>query len=149
MRKIKNISKFKKGFTLIELLLVMVIIGIMATAGVVNYIAVRERARDAERKADLVQLRSAVELYKADQGSYPTSLSTCGSSLQNSGIVYMQSVPCDPSTLSDYDYIPGGTPPSSYYLVACLENTNDAQKDVPINPYGTSCSVASYSVTNP
>ena len=149
--KCNTMNKFQisEGFTLIELLLVIVIIGIMATVGVVNYVGVRERARDAQRKADLQQLRAALELYRADQGSYPPSLPSCDLPLTASGSTYMQKIPCDPESSSGYSYISSDALLLSYALVACLENGNDAGKDNPINPHGTSCSVASYSVTNP
>lgn len=57
---------FSKGFTLIELLVVLVIIASLATLLTANFVGVRQRGRDAQRKSDLRQIQSAFELYRAD-----------------------------------------------------------------------------------
>lgn len=63
----------KRGFTLIELLVVIGIIGLLATFAVVQLGASREKARDAKRKQDLVQMQKALELYYNENGAYPNS----------------------------------------------------------------------------
>ena len=128
---IKILEKVKSGagFTLIELLIVIAIIGILATIIIVNFVGVRQRSRDAQRKADLRQIQSAIELFKADQNSYPLSASfpVCGNPLLTVTITYMQKIPCDPSGASywnsgNYYYSLDG---ATYILGACLENAND------------------------
>jgi len=127
--------KYNKGFTLIELLVVVAIIGILASFLVVNYIGIRGRARDAQRKADMRQIQSAVELYRSDSGSYPASLPACGSSLAFNGATYMRSIPCDPINASPYSYRYATAFSNSAYTIAnCLENINDQQKDSSNNP---------------
>lgn len=152
--KIKN---FQKGFTLVELLIVVAIIGVLATLLMANFIGVRQRARDAQRKADIRQIQSALELYRSDQGSYPTSLPSCGSALTGGtpASTYMQKIPCDPLGSSYYNngnyYYPvtGGT---TYTLAGCLENNADNQGTTssPGTPAGASCSSspATYFVVN-
>src|SRR5690348_7093470 len=73
-----GISTFQKGFTLVELLIVIAIIGILSTLLMTNFIGVRQRARDAQRKADVRQIQSALELYRADNGSYPAAAGSNG-----------------------------------------------------------------------
>lgn len=63
----------KKGFTLIEILVVATIIGLLAGIGAVSYVTLNKSSRDARRKGDLEQLRAAVELYKSNVGTYPTT----------------------------------------------------------------------------
>ena len=149
----------KNGFTLIELLVVIAIIGVLSALLMANFIGVRQRARDAQRKSDIRQIQSALELYRADTGGYPTNWSSatlpCGtsSSIDAAGIVntappsgvsvYMQSIACDPLSSGGYFYSSTG---ATYSLTACLENSNDSQKD---STSYSSCTTASYTVTNP
>jgi len=119
------------GFTLIELLVVIAIIGILSTLLLANFNAARERARDAQRKNDIGQIRRAMELYKNDQTSpsYPAVLPACNDPLSSGTQIYMQKVPCDPlDTTTKYTYTLG-TDNISYTIVACLENIGDASKD--------------------
>lgn len=61
----------KRGFTLIEILVVIALIGVLAGLMIVAFQGTRRSSRDGKRKADLEQIRSALEMYKADKGSYP------------------------------------------------------------------------------
>jgi prepilin-type N-terminal cleavage/methylation domain-containing protein len=90
-------SKTKTGFTLIELLVVVAIIGILVTFATVLLSSARARARDAKRVADIKQIQNVLELYQADEGSYPASL-TVGSPLvgPTSGITYINKIPSNP-----------------------------------------------------
>lgn len=60
-----------KGFTLIEILVSVTIIIILSTVGLVSYQAAGKASRDAKRKADLEQVRAALEIYKSENGAYP------------------------------------------------------------------------------
>lgn len=147
MKKRQNQS----GFTLIELLIVIAIIGILASFLLANFLGVKLRARDAQRKSDIRQIQTALELYRSDNSAYPNAIypNGCSGTLSANSITYMQSVPCDPLTKSTaYTYVAGGTG-STYTLTACLENTNDQDSN------GVSCTTANngqgkqFSVTNP
>jgi general secretion pathway protein G len=131
------------GFTLIELLVVIAIISVLSALLMANFVGVRQRGRDAQRKSDLRQIQAALELYRADVGSYPTALPGCGSSLTYGSATYLQKIPCDPLMGGPYAYTSAGT---TYSLRACLENSNDPQKDATNNCTGWA---ASFTVNNP
>lgn len=144
--------KFQKGFTLIELLVVIAIIGILATLLTANFIGVQQRSRDAQRKSNLRQMQSALELYRSDNAAYPLDTSnpfaTCNAPFGAGSVTYMQKVPCDPDG-SPYTYTSNG---NTYTLVACLENKNDSDPQTnttnPTPPCNTTTGV-SYTLTNP
>ena len=60
-----------KAFTLIELLVVIAIIGMLSSIVLVSMNSSREKARDAKRKSDLEQMRTAVLLYADDHNGIP------------------------------------------------------------------------------
>lgn len=94
----------------------------------VNDLSIKARARDVQRKSGLRQIQSVLELYRSDVGTYPAALPACGSPLVSGGVTYVQKFPCDPTNngkLVDTYVING----NGYKLIACLENTNDTQKD--------------------
>ena len=69
-----KIMSGRKGITLIELLVVITIVGILATIAVPMYTGYMVRARRADAKTSLEQLRAAQEMRRAEYGSYSTSL---------------------------------------------------------------------------
>ena len=145
-RQLSIVNQCRKGFSLVELLVVISIIAVLIGFLMANFVGVRQRGRDAQRKSDLRQMQSALEMYRSDNGSYPTSspFTTCGSTWISGGNTYMQKVPCDPSTVTAYTYstLDSGL---TYSIVACLENQNDTEKD----SSNGSCAVAAYKVTQP
>ena len=67
--KIQNM-KSKVGITLIELLVVIVIVGVLAAIAVPMYSGYMQRARRADAKTALEQVRAAQEMWRAEKGSY-------------------------------------------------------------------------------
>jgi len=60
-----------KGFTLVELLVVMSIIAVLMGMALVSVRGSRLVARDSQRKTELEEIRSALEVYRSDNGVYP------------------------------------------------------------------------------
>jgi prepilin-type N-terminal cleavage/methylation domain-containing protein len=61
----------EKGFTLIELLVVITIIGILAAIALPNYIKAKNKAKEAEVKANCHTIQIALERDMTDNNEYP------------------------------------------------------------------------------
>ncbi|MCD5381402.1 MAG: type II secretion system GspH family protein, partial [Candidatus Pacebacteria bacterium] len=68
---------YKKGFTLIELLVVIGIIGVLSAVLYANFGDAREDARNKAIKVEMKEGQLAIELYKAQNGSYPPAQTVC------------------------------------------------------------------------
>jgi prepilin-type N-terminal cleavage/methylation domain-containing protein len=68
----------RNAFTLVELLVVIAIIGLLSTVAVVALKRSSINARNAKRKADLIQISKALELYYSDHNAYPASAGFMG-----------------------------------------------------------------------
>lgn len=123
----KDFKKINKGFTLIELLVAIGIMAVLTGMAVFNFNQSRIRARDIQRKNDLKQLQTALELYKNDTNSYPAAAGF-QTTLQ-SPVAYTKVTFADPraSEWVDYRYLPAADF-KTYYLQTCLENTADTTK---------------------
>lgn len=119
----------KRGFTLIELMIVMGIVAVLG--GAVAFISVPgnlQKGRDGRRQTDLEAIRSALEIYRSDLGTYPNGTA----SLQPT---YITTVPTDPKTpASPYPYTPScATPPCTVYTKYSL--CADLEKVAGVNDY--------------
>jgi general secretion pathway protein G len=61
------------GFTLIEVMVVVVILGILAAIIVPKIMSRPEQARMVKVKQDITAIQSALDLYKLDNGVYPST----------------------------------------------------------------------------
>ncbi len=131
--------KKPNSFTLIEILVVVTIISLLTAGGISSYVNFNKQSRDARRKADLEQIRAALEMYKSNSSvsSYPVNATT------SLAPTYIKSYPTDPKDSVAYLYIPltsaGATctvePCPNYQLSASLEASGSQYQ---VNPYGGS-----------
>lgn len=140
-----------KGFTLIEVLVVMSLMGILMAISLTAFYSTRKSARDARRKADLEQIRSALEMYRSDVGAYPTPNSTTNPnwftnfSISYGSDVYLPVVPSDPISTNLYYY--NRPTANSYNVCSTLElSTNLTPTPANCGSCGQNCN---YKVTNP
>ena len=107
----------KSGFTFVELLVVVTIIAILTGAAVVSFTNTSRRSRDTRRMLDIENIRSALELCRTEEGSYPLSVYNsivCGDE------TYLSDTPSDPKTDSNYTYTKISN--TSYTIVCELES---------------------------
>lgn len=77
----------RAGFSLLELMVVLVIIGLLATIVVINVLPSQDRAMVEKARADIATLEQAVELYRLELLSYPST---------DQGLEALVTAPADP-----------------------------------------------------
>ncbi|MBV8772499.1 MAG: type II secretion system major pseudopilin GspG [Deltaproteobacteria bacterium] len=100
-----SIRRYQDGFTLIELMVVILIIGLLATIVVQNLRSATDKAKRVKAQADISQIKSALDRYYLDAGSYPSSdqglsalvsAPTSGNDPKDWGGPYIERIPLDP-----------------------------------------------------
>lgn len=169
-------TKNYKGFTLVELLVVIAILGVLVTIGLVSFVSAQARGRDTQRKSDLKQVASSLELYYSDYGKYPDSLGgkiagcpsvtstpcTWGSgSFTDQKTTYFKVLPKDPSSGENYYYrsvTVGSVPNQGFQLFAKLENSQDPEciggncgnhTDIPVEVDCGGTTSCNFAITSP
>lgn len=106
-----QVREGEAGLTLIELMIVVVMMGILASAAVPIARFQVKRAKERELRQDLWEMRRAIDNYKdaADKGgiqtkvdsnNYPPDLQTLvdGVDIQSKHVRFLRSIPTDPMT---------------------------------------------------
>lgn len=96
---------------------------ILIAIGIASYSTVNKQSRDTKRKSDIEQLRSAIEMYRAERGFYPPSGSGNWIDAQDAtdgltvSIVpnYISVVPTDPKLTQTYQYKATNVAGGNYY----------------------------------
>ena len=116
--KTKKNTKQQNGFTLIEVMIVVVILGILASIIVPKIMGRPDEARITRAKQDIRAIGAALDLYRLDNFSYPTTQQgldalitkpdnlTTGAHWKKGG--YLDSAPTDPWG-KPYIYLQPGT----------------------------------------
>lgn len=142
MINISQLLKSKKdGFSILEIVVVIVVIAFFAMLIIPGLISGPARARDATRKNDLRLIKSALENYYNQAGTYPATLAD----LEKGSTPFIKKLPKDPKTGKDYIYITTGNPPSTYVIQATLENKNDKDLKIKGNDPATGLYIVSSS----
>lgn len=109
---------------MIELLIAVTILAVVSMIGVGTFRQANMRARDAERKRHLQEIKVGFEEYFNDNGCYPasTALDNCnGADLSP----YIKQIPCDPLRKQPYSYIPMSNSCQGYRVYTVLESGDD------------------------
>lgn len=130
----------KRGFSLIELILVIAIIGLLAAVITVSVSGAKIRGRDARRDRDIHEIRTALGLYAADNGRFPTAdepypVVLSGADDISTALIsggHIPKIPTDPigndPLLYSYTAITNG---GSYVLRYCYEATSECREISP------------------
>lgn len=94
----------QRGFTLIEIMVVVVILGILAAIVVPKIMSRPDEARIVKVKQDIMAIQSALDLYRLDNGRYPTTDQGLAALVQKptsdpqptNWKAYLKSLPIDP-----------------------------------------------------
>jgi prepilin-type N-terminal cleavage/methylation domain-containing protein len=113
-------KKSFQGFTLIELLVVIGITGLLATTVTTVMSQVRGKARDVHRVQNVQEIAKALELYKADYGSYPVGVVplTTFPGLVPNYLGYLPAAPDPAGAGCEYDSFYHIYPPNSYRYIS-------------------------------
>ncbi|MCU0665757.1 MAG: type IV pilin-like G/H family protein [Candidatus Omnitrophica bacterium] len=115
----------KKGFTLLELIVVIIIIGVLATLGFVQYVNMIEKGRRAEARTNLGMLRTLQMAYHQEhstayaaigdlQSGLPAATGTGDHTCTNANFYFEYF--CDAT---------GGTVPGTCYAMRCASGGKD------------------------
>jgi len=89
-------NKLNSGFTLIEIMVVLIIIAIMASFIVPSVISRPDEARATKVKNDIMALEGALDLFKLDNGRYPTNSEGLSILAEGDLNTYLKRLPLDP-----------------------------------------------------
>ncbi len=71
---LRMMHKKEEGFTLVELMVVVVILGILVAIGMAMFGDLGDDAAVSANEANIRTIDGAVQLYRAGEGSYPTTV---------------------------------------------------------------------------
>lgn len=167
--------KTKSAFTLVELLIVLAILSLLVSIALVSFRSSQARGRDAQKKSNLKQISSSLELFFSDYGKYPDDnggkISACPfNSGTNSGTdcdwgkgeftdsktTYFKVLPSDPNGSYFYYYRIVDSPTNQkYQLFSYIENSKDKdclEGDCANSPVSYQCGTGincNFAITSP
>lgn len=105
--------KKRHAFTLIELIIVVIVIGILATLAVPQFLKATERAKIAKAKNALGLLAKAEKLYRAERDTYVNTAARRANATLGS-YMELQDVDSD----ADWTYVVGGVNTTAFTATA-------------------------------
>ena len=124
----RNKNKTNLGFTLIELLVVIAIIALLTSIALIAFMSARQKARDANRLANMTEMNNALELYFATNKGYPSGTLGVPQGLTPSVLASLPKAPTPPdgvcvglahsAACSSLDPSCSGVAANTYYYAA-------------------------------
>ena len=69
-----KINNLKSGFSLLEIMIALIIIGVIMSAAIPAFGRMTSKGRSSSTKSTLKVIDQAIQMYKAETGSYPNYL---------------------------------------------------------------------------
>ncbi len=145
----KNTKHNQKGFSLIEIMVVLVIIGILATVFIPNILNRPDQARAEKAGTDISAIKTALQLYRLDNGMYPSTeqglsalvkeseIDPIPTNYQPGGYLGFDNVPKDPWG-RDYIYTSPGANGENFVIISYgadgVEGGTGVEADISSNP---------------
>lgn len=92
----------RRAFTLIELLIVVAIIAVLAAIAVPNFLEAQARAKTSAVLSDMRSVKTALEAYQVDYGTYPHIAGDDDNVMHMGGMMRMPFVPVSLTTPISY-----------------------------------------------
>lgn len=112
-----RLLKNESGFTLMELMVVIVIIGVLAAIAIPSMSKQVDKTKVKRAMVELKAMKTAVDVYKAEKGSYPTT-SQINNALKDYGINFGSASFKDPWEKPYVYSTDNNIAPSAYKLVS-------------------------------
>ena len=103
----------RKGFTLIELIVVVIVIGILATVAVPQYLKATERAKGGKARNSIGLISQGEKLYRADNNTY-ISCAAAGANAVLGSYIELADVDSD----TDWSYTVTGASTTAFTVTA-------------------------------
>ena len=113
--------KRKKGFTLLELLIVVVIIGVLATFAIPQFLKATERARYGKAQNTISLISQGVKMYYADTGDFTNNIAAIDPYVE---------INAQQDADKDWNYSINGSAASSYTVEASRNGGSYGGNDV-------------------
>ncbi|RTL57710.1 MAG: type II secretion system protein [Rhodocyclaceae bacterium] len=94
-----TMARKERGFTLVELLVVLAIIATLLSLAAPRYTGSVDKAKESVLRENLFTLRSTLDKFYGDKGTYPSTLDDLVKQR------YLRKIPIDPITDSDTTWV--------------------------------------------
>ena len=120
----KGRNLLEKGFTLVELMIVIVIVAVLSSVALPNFLKQTDKAKATEAKTSLASILKQAQASFIENGQTPST--TSGLAATANTIQNLYGVPEDGVQKFNYTATVSGSAPNFIYIVKADGNTNDA-----------------------